>query len=118
MVVLAHEYLKAAKNTWPAARRGSMFAPVSELILGIETSCDETAAAVVRDGHVVLSNVVHSQIHLNARWRGVVPEVASRSHTERILPIVAQALQDAAVTPLDLDAVATPQSGGKAKVRG
>ena len=70
-----------------------MFAPVSDLILGIETSCDETAAAVVRDGHQVLSNVVHSQIELHARFRGVVPEVASRSHTERILPIVEQALR-------------------------
>lgn len=89
-----------------------MFPPVSDLILGIETSCDETAAAVVRDGHIVLSNVVHSQIHLHARWRGVVPEVASRSHTERILPIVAQALQDAGVSPADLSAVAVTHRPG------
>ncbi|MBL9077335.1 MAG: tRNA (adenosine(37)-N6)-threonylcarbamoyltransferase complex transferase subunit TsaD [Planctomycetes bacterium] len=89
-----------------------MFAPVSDLILGIETSCDETAAAVVRDGHVVLANVVHSQVALHARWRGVVPEVASRSHTERILPIVEQALQQAGVTPADLTAVAVTHRPG------
>ena len=63
------------------------------LVLGIETSCDETAAAVVAVGHRVLSNVVHSQIELHARWRGVVPEVASRSHTERVLPIVEKAIE-------------------------
>jgi N6-L-threonylcarbamoyladenine synthase len=85
---------------------------VRELILGIETSCDETAAAVVEDGHVVRSNVVHSQIALHARFRGVVPEVASRSHTERILPIVQQALQDAGVRPEDLSAVAVTHRPG------
>lgn len=85
---------------------------MSELILGIETSCDETAAAVVRDGHQVLSNVVHSQIQLHARWRGVVPEVASRSHTERILPIVEQALQTAGVNPRDLSAIAVTHRPG------
>ena len=89
-----------------------MFAPVSDLILGIETSCDETAAAVVRDGHQVQSNVVHSQIELHARFGGVVPEVASRSHTERILPIVEQALRDANVTPNDLDAIAVTHRPG------
>ena len=81
-------------------------------ILGIETSCDETAAAVVEDGHCVLSNVVHSQIDLHARWRGVVPEVASRSHTERVLPIVAQALADARLAPHELDAIAVTHRPG------
>lgn len=89
-----------------------MLAAVSELILGIETSCDETAAAVVENGHVVRSNVVHSQITLHARWRGVVPEVASRSHTERILPIVEQALTDAGVTPAELTAIAVTHRPG------
>lgn len=89
-----------------------MLGVVSELILGIETSCDETAAAVVENGHVVRSNVVHSQIALHARWRGVVPEVASRSHTERILPIVEQALTDAGVTPAELTAVAVTHRPG------
>ncbi len=89
-----------------------MLAPVNELILGIETSCDETAAAVVEDGHVVRSNVVHSQIALHQRWRGVVPEVASRSHTERILPIVRAALADAQVTPGQLSAIAVTHRPG------
>jgi N6-L-threonylcarbamoyladenine synthase len=83
-----------------------------ERILGIETSCDETAAAVVEDGTRVLSNVVHSQIALHARWRGVVPEVASRSHTERILPIVEQALAAANVAPADLAGVAVAHRPG------
>ncbi len=76
------------------------------LVLGIETSCDETAAAVVADGAEVLSNAVHSQAELHARYRGVVPEVASRSHTNRILPIVRQALDAAGVGPKDLSAIA------------
>ena len=84
----------------------------SPLLLGIETSCDETAAAVVEGGHVVRSNVVHSQVELHARWRGVVPEVASRSHTERILPIVARALDDAGVSPEQLDAIAVTHRPG------
>ena len=85
---------------------------MSTTILGIETSCDETAAAVVQGGHRVLSNVIHSQVELHRRWRGVVPEVASRSHTERILPIVTQALQDARVTPDQLDAIAVTHRPG------
>ncbi|MBM4060267.1 MAG: tRNA (adenosine(37)-N6)-threonylcarbamoyltransferase complex transferase subunit TsaD [Planctomycetes bacterium] len=85
---------------------------MSEAILGIETSCDETAAAVVADGAAVLGNVVHSQVELHARWRGVVPEVASRSHTERVLPIVAQALAEAGLAPADLAAVAVTHRPG------
>jgi N6-L-threonylcarbamoyladenine synthase len=85
---------------------------VRDVIRGIETSCDETAAAVVRDGRVVLSNVVHSQVALHARWRGVVPEVASRSHTERMLPIVEQALQQAGLLPAQLTAVAVTHRPG------
>ncbi len=85
---------------------------MSIVILGIETSCDETAAAVVENGHLVRSNIVHSQIELHARWRGVVPEIASRSHTERILPIVEQALAAAGVTANDLTAVAVTHRPG------
>ncbi|MGE3171759.1 MAG: tRNA (adenosine(37)-N6)-threonylcarbamoyltransferase complex transferase subunit TsaD [Planctomycetota bacterium] len=81
-------------------------------ILGIETSCDETAAAVVEDGAVVRSNVVHSQVHLHERWRGVVPEVASRSHTQRILPIVRDALDQAGTAPHELTAVAVTHRPG------
>lgn len=85
---------------------------MSILVLGIESSCDETAAAVVRDGREVLCNVVHSQNELHKRWRGVVPEVASRSHTSRILPIVAQALEQAQVRPGQLAAVAVTHRPG------
>ena len=82
------------------------------LLLGIETSCDETAAAVVRDGREILSNVVHSQTQLHERFRGVVPEIASRSHTARILPIVTAALEDAAVQPGELSAIAVTHRPG------
>jgi N6-L-threonylcarbamoyladenine synthase len=64
-------------------------------ILGIETSCDETAAAVVEDGHKLLSNVVASSVNLHAAYGGVVPEIAARSHIESILPVIDQALTDA-----------------------
>ena len=84
----------------------------SPLVLGIESSCDETAAAVVRGGDEILSNVVHSQIALHERYRGVVPEIASRSHTTRILPLVEQALADADVAPPDLDAIAVTNQPG------
>ena len=82
------------------------------LVLGIETSCDETAAAVVRDGREVLSNEVHSQIGLHRRYRGVVPEIASRSHTARILPIIESALARASVAAADLDAIAVTHRPG------
>lgn len=72
------------------------------LILGIETSCDETAAAVVEDGRRVRSSVVASQHALHARYRGVVPEIASRAHLERILPVVREAI---AAAGLSLDAI-------------
>lgn len=82
------------------------------LVLGIESSCDETAAAVVRGGREILSNVVASQHDLHARFRGVVPEIASRSHVQRMLPILRQALADAGVAPADLDAVAVTHRPG------
>lgn len=81
-------------------------------VLGIETSCDETAAAVVTADARVLSNVVHSQVRLHERWRGVVPEVASRSHTTRILPIVKEALATAGLVPAQLDAIAVTHRPG------
>jgi len=68
------------------------------MILGIETTCDETSAAVVRDGWEVLSNVVASQIDLHAKFGGVVPEVAARAHLESLNAIVAEALSQAGVT--------------------
>ena len=82
------------------------------LILGVETSCDETAAAIVRDGREVLSNRIASQHDLHAEYRGVVPEIASRAHAERILPIVRAALAEAGVTLDDIDAVAVGNRPG------
>lgn len=76
------------------------------LILGIETSCDETAAAIVENGRIVRSSVVASQHDLHARYRGVVPEIASRAHLERVLPVVREAVRDAGVPLGGIDAVA------------
>ena len=76
------------------------------LTLGIESSCDETAAAVVEDGRRVLSSVVASQVELHARYGGVVPELASRNHVVSILPVVTQALEQAKVTLDDVGGIA------------
>jgi N6-L-threonylcarbamoyladenine synthase len=81
-------------------------------ILGIETSCDETAASVVTDGRSVLSNVVASQVHLHAQYGGVVPEVASRHHLEALLPVVETALREARCTWSDLTAMAVTNAPG------
>ncbi|WP_124726483.1 tRNA (adenosine(37)-N6)-threonylcarbamoyltransferase complex transferase subunit TsaD [Staphylospora marina] len=82
------------------------------LILGIETSCDETSAAVVRGGNELLSNVISSQMEVHRKFGGVVPEVASRRHVERITHIVERALDEAGVKLSDLDAVAVTQGPG------
>jgi N6-L-threonylcarbamoyladenine synthase len=82
------------------------------VVLGIETSCDETAAAVVVDGRKVLSSVVSSQVDLHARFGGVVPEIASRAHVELLTPVVAEAMLSAGVEPDDLDAVAATVGPG------
>ena len=79
------------------------------LILGIESSCDETAAAVVRDGREILSSVSASQIDLHRPWGGVVPELASREHLAKIEPIVAEALEQASVKLDQIDAIAVTQ---------
>ena len=76
------------------------------LVLGIESSCDETAVAVVEDGRRVLSDVVSSQVALHARYGGIVPEVASRQHLLQIVPVLETALARADVGLDDLDAVA------------
>jgi N6-L-threonylcarbamoyladenine synthase len=83
-------------------------------ILGIETSCDETAAAVVEDGRFVHSSVVSSQVDLHARFGGVVPEVASRAHVELITSVIADALVEAGVELRELDAVAACHGPGLA----
>jgi N6-L-threonylcarbamoyladenine synthase len=79
---------------------------VSGVVLGIESSCDETAAAVVRGGREILSSVVHSQAALHAAYGGVVPEIAGRSHLTEIMPVVDRALDDAKLTLDDVDAIA------------
>jgi N6-L-threonylcarbamoyladenine synthase len=81
-------------------------------IFGIETSCDETAAAVVRNGRQILSSVVASQTKLHERFGGVVPEIASRAHLEKILPVIKEALEEAGVKPADIDAVAVAHQPG------
>lgn len=81
-------------------------------ILGIETSCDETAAAVVEDGRTILSNVIASQIELHAPYGGVFPEMAARAHIEAIAPVVDRALQQAHVGWQDLDAIAVTYGPG------
>jgi len=81
-------------------------------ILAIESSCDETAAAVVEDGTRILSNVVVSQIDIFAEYGGVIPEVAARSHLEAILPVVHKALDDAGLTKGDIDAIAVTHTPG------
>ena len=86
----------------------------SGLILGIESSCDETAAAVLRNGSEVLSNVVASQIQLHAAYGGVVPELASREHLRNIVPVVRQAIAEAGITLRDLDAIAVTEGPGLA----
>jgi len=82
------------------------------LVLGIESSCDETAAAVLADGRRVLSSVVASQDALHAPYGGIVPELASRRHLEVIVPVVRKALDDAGVRLADLDGIAVTQGPG------
>ncbi len=82
------------------------------LILGIESSCDETAAAVVEDGRRVLSNVIASQVEEHRKYGGVVPEIASRRHAEAISGVVRQALSDAGVTLADIDGIAVTYAPG------
>jgi len=81
-------------------------------VLGIESSCDETAASVVQDGHILLSNVINSQIDIHALYGGVVPEVAARSHIEVVNPVIEQALTDANLTWDDIDAIAVTYAPG------
>ena len=82
------------------------------LVLGLESSCDETAAAVVRDGHHVLSDVIASQAQLHSRWGGVVPELASRAHVTNVVPVMEKALEDAGVTLDEIDGIAVTQGPG------
>ena len=102
--------MRLARRTWPVDWRDES----SGLILGIETSCDETAAAVVERGARTLSSVVASQIATHATYGGVVPELASREHLRAIVPVVRAALAEAHVTLADLDAIAVTSGPGLA----
>ena len=82
------------------------------LILGIETSCDETAAAVVRDGREIVSSVISSQVPIHKRFGGVVPELASREHLDKIVPVVNEAFERAGVSARDVDGIAVTVGPG------
>ena len=84
------------------------------IVLGIETSCDETAASIVEDGALVHSNVISTQVEIHARYGGVVPEVASRQHMLQIVPVVDLALEQAEVGWDDVDAIAVTKGPGLA----
>ena len=81
-------------------------------VLGIETSCDETAASVIKNGTEIISNVVASQIESHKRFGGVVPEIASRHHVEQITLVIEEALQQADMAPAELSAVAVTEGPG------
>jgi len=82
------------------------------LILGVETSCDETAAAVVEDGTKILSNVVASSLELHAKTGGIIPETAAREQLKAIIPVIENALNEASLKPADLDAIAVTNGPG------
>lgn len=82
------------------------------IVLGIESSCDETAAAVVVDGRYLLSNVISSQVDVHALYGGVVPEIASRKHIEAIAPVIRQAIDDAGVTMAEIEGIAVTRGPG------
>ena len=82
------------------------------LILAIESSCDETAASVVKNGRTILSNVISSQIELHKLYGGVVPEIASRKHIEKVNQVIEEALKEADVTLDDLDAIGVTYGPG------
>nr|WP_028609382.1 tRNA (adenosine(37)-N6)-threonylcarbamoyltransferase complex transferase subunit TsaD [Paenibacillus harenae] len=86
--------------------------PADDIILAIETSCDETSAAVIRGGKTILSNVVSSQIEIHERFGGVVPEIASRKHVESITLIIEQAVKESGLKLKDMSAVAVTQGPG------
>ena len=81
-------------------------------ILGIESSCDETSIAVVKNGRVVLSNIISSQIDIHKRFGGVVPEIASRNHTMAIVNVLDEAVKNAGISLDDIDAVAVTYGAG------
>ena len=114
-VPLGQRAQRSRTNTvWPAPHEYTENMPGSGLILGIESSCDETAAAIVERGARTVSSVVASQIATHARYGGVVPELASREHLRAIVPVVRAALAEAHLTLADLDAIAVTSGPGLA----
>lgn len=82
------------------------------IICAIETSCDETSVAIIKNGREILSNAIYTQIPIHQKYGGVVPEIASRSHTDALIPTLKQALEDAKMTLSDIDAIAVTQGPG------
>ena len=82
------------------------------MILGIETSCDETSASIVKNGRQILSNVISSQIDIHQKYGGVVPEIASRKHVELIMPVINQAIEEAGIKISDIDVVGVTYGPG------
>src|SRR5436305_13089369 len=82
------------------------------LVLGIESSCDGTAAAIVRDGREMVSSVISSQVEIHRRFGGVVPELASREHLDKIVPVVSEAFARAGVRQKEIDGIAVTQGPG------
>jgi len=93
-------------------KESSKIEEMSQLILAIESSCDETAAAIIEDGRKVLSNIVASQIDIHAEYGGVVPEIASRKHVELILPVIDKAIKEAGIEKGEINAVAVTKGPG------
>src|SRR5216684_1428825 len=101
--------LRARTSAFPAFSTAFQLSRISlldMLVLGIETSCDETAAAVVRDGREIVSSVIASQIETHKRFGGVVPELASREHLDKIVTIVEEAFERAKLRTHDIDGIA------------
>ena len=82
------------------------------LIMGIESSCDETSVAIVKNGREILSNIINSQIEIHTQFGGVVPEIASRCHVEVINQVMKKSLEDANCSLSDIDAIAVTQGPG------
>lgn len=82
------------------------------LVLGIESTCDETAASIVKDGSIILSNVIHSQVDIHKKYGGVFPEIACRSHIEKIIPVIDEAIKKASIKKEDIDLIAVAKGPG------
>src|SRR3990167_7531391 len=82
------------------------------IVLGIESTCDETSAGIVIDGKKIISNIIHSQIDIHKPFKGVFPELASRSHVDKIIPVIEESLKKACITLDDIDLIAVAGGPG------